>query len=144
MKKELNKLIEFYKVLATDVFKMKGIIVVGHGSRSEEAKELFLKIVDSLRVKLEDSNVEGCFMEISKPYIPAKIDEMYKNGVRDFIILPYFLVPGIHIKEDIPEILEEAKDKYGDITVKVAEPIGYHDKLIEILKERLEGEVTCI
>lgn len=123
---------------------MKGIIVVGHGSRSEEAKELFLKIVNSLKEKLDNQNVDGCFMEISKPYIPAKIEEMYKSGVREFIILPYFLIPGIHIKEDIPEILAEVKAKYGNITVGMAEPIGYHDKLIEILKERVEGEVTCI
>ena len=123
---------------------MKGIIVVGHGSRTEEAKELFFQIVDSLNERIEDSNVEGCFMEISKPYIPAKIDEMYEKGIRDFIILPYFLIPGIHIKEDIPEILEEAKKKYGDITVSMANPIGYHEKLIDILVERAEGELNCI
>ena len=118
---------------------MKGIIVVGHGSRSDDAKEVFVEIVNALKEKLADKNVDGCFMEISKPYIPAKIDEMYKTGVRDFTILPYFLIPGIHIKEDIPEILREAKAKYGDITVALAEPIGF-----EILAERAEGEVTCI
>ncbi len=123
---------------------MKGIIVVGHGSRSDDAKEVFVEIVNALKEKLADKNVDGCFMEISKPYIPAKIDEMYKTGVRDFTILPYFLIPGIHIKEDIPEILREAKAKYGDITVALAEPIGFDEKLIEILAERAEGEVTCI
>ncbi len=123
---------------------MKGIIVVGHGSRSEDAKEVFLEIVAALKKKLSDKIVDGCFMEISKPYIPAKIDEMYKDGVRDFTILPYFLIPGIHIKEDIPEILKEAKEKYGDITVALAEPIGYDDKLVEILADRVEGDVTCI
>ena len=123
---------------------MEGILVIGHGSRSEEAKELFVKIIDALKGKMSDKNVEGCFMEISQPFIPAKIDEMYKEGVRKFTILPYFLVPGIHMKEDIPGILTEAKEKYGDITVSLANPIGYDDKLIEILKERAEGETKCI
>ena len=31
--------------MTKDVFKMEGILIVGHGSRSEEAKELFPKIV---------------------------------------------------------------------------------------------------
>ncbi len=123
---------------------MEGILVIGHGSRSEEAKELFVKIIDALNGKMSDKNVEGCFMEISQPFITAKIDEMYKEGVRKFTILPYFLVPGIHMKEDIPGILTEAKEKYGDITVSLANPIGYDDKLIEILKERAEGETKCI
>ena len=28
---------------------MEGILIVGHGSRSEEAKELFPKIIEALR-----------------------------------------------------------------------------------------------
>ncbi|AFS79487.1 cobalamin (vitamin B12) biosynthesis protein CbiX [Gottschalkia acidurici 9a] len=123
---------------------MKGIIIIGHGSRANDAKDIFLKVVEGLKEKLDTPNVEGCFMELSEPYIPRTIDKMYNEGVRDFTVLPYFLFPGIHIKEDIPEILNECKEKYGDISIKLAEPIGYHDSLIDILKERIQGETKCI
>lgn len=34
---------------------------------------------------------------------------MYINGIREITAVPYFLFNGIHIKEDIPDILKEAK-----------------------------------
>lgn len=123
---------------------MNGILVIGHGSRAKGTKEIFDNMVEALDKKLEDSTVEGCFMELSSPLIPETIDRMYQKGVRNITVLPYFLFPGIHILEDIPEILKEKKEKYGDIEISMANPIGYDDKLVEILKDRVEGEKTCI
>ena len=123
---------------------MKGIIIIGHGSRADKAKEIFLQVVEGLKEKLNTQNVEGCFMELSEPYIDKTIDKMYAQGVRDFTILPYFLFPGIHIQKDIPEILKDCKEKHKDISIKLAEPIGYHGLLIDILKERVDGETQCI
>jgi sirohydrochlorin cobaltochelatase len=122
---------------------MRGILVIGHGSRSKEAKEAFYKIVEQLKSSM-NGEVEGCFMEISEPFIPETIDKMYNRGVREITALPYFLFNGIHIKEDIPEILNLTKTKYTDITIAMAQPIGYHKALVEILNERLAGELTCI
>jgi sirohydrochlorin cobaltochelatase len=123
--------------------KMKGTIVVGHGSRSKDAADIFFKIVKDLKKRI-GGEVVGCFMEISDPNIPSTIDEMYKKGIRDITILPYFLFNGMHIKHDIPEILSDIKDKYEDITISMAKPIEYHSLLIDILSERVNGDKTCI
>lgn len=122
---------------------MKGILVIGHGSRSKEADEVFFKIVNSLKKKT-GSLVEGCYMEISKPGIPETIEKMYQEGVKDFTILPYFLFPGIHIKEDIPEILKEIQEKFSDIKISMSKPIGYDELLVDILIKRAKGEKQCI
>lgn len=122
---------------------MKGIIVVGHGSRSEDARVAFYKIVEQLKVSME-TEVEGCFMEISRPFIPETIDKLYSRGIKEIIVLPYFLYSGIHIREDIPEILILEKNKRADLKISMAQPIGYHEALIDILKERVSGELSCI
>ncbi|MBZ9687080.1 CbiX/SirB N-terminal domain-containing protein [Clostridium estertheticum] len=122
---------------------MKGILVVGHGSRSKEAFEVFNRVLDNFRLKVEE-NVEGCFMELCPPNIPDTIDVMYKNGTRDIVVVPYFLFSGIHIKEDVPGILKEIKAKYGDLKITLARPIGYNNIIADILKENAEGELTCI
>ena len=83
-------------------------------------------------------------MELCSPNIPDTIDAMYKNGIRDLIVVPYFLFRGIHIKEDIPGILKEVKVKYVDLKISLAEPIGYNNIIADILKENSEGELTCI
>ena len=122
---------------------MKGILVVGHGSRSKEAFEVFDRVLESFRLKVKDK-VEGCFMELCPPSIPDTIDSMYKGGIREIVVVPYFLFLGIHIKEDVPEILKEIKAKYGDLKISMARPIGYNDIISDILKENSEGELTCI
>lgn len=122
---------------------MKGILVVGHGSRSKEAFEVFNKVLDNFRLKVA-YNVEGCFMELCSPNIPDTIEVMYKNGIRDIIVVPYFLFLGIHMKEDVPGILKEIKVKYGDLKISMAKPIGYNNIIADILKDNAEGELTCI
>lgn len=122
---------------------MKGTIVVGHGSRSEDARAAFYKIVEQLRASM-GKEVEGCFMEISEPLIPETIDKLYSRGIKEIVVLPYFLYSGIHIREDIPEILLQEKKKHDDLKISMAEPIGYHEALIDILRERVSGELLCI
>ncbi|MCX7883588.1 MAG: CbiX/SirB N-terminal domain-containing protein [Caloramator sp.] len=122
---------------------MKGILVIGHGSRSEDVKEVFFKVVDDLRKKTGLA-VEGCFMELCEPDINNTIKKMYINGIREITAIPYFLFNGIHIKEDIPDILKEAKKEYDDLNIFLAKPIEYDSALIDILLKRAEGEKTCI
>lgn len=116
---------------------------MGHGSRSKDARDAFYKIVEQLKESM-DTEVEGCFMEISEPFIPETILKMYSKGIKEIKVLPYFLFNGIHIKEDIPEILRSEKNKHIDLKISMAQPIGYHEALVEILKERANGDLSCI
>ena len=122
---------------------MKGLVVVGHGSRSKDARDVFFKIVEQLKGSM-GIEVEGCFMEISEPFIPEVIGNMYTKGIREITVLPFFLFSGIHIKEDIPAILLSVKNKHTDLKITMAQPIGYHEALVDILKERVTGELACI
>ena len=119
------------------------MIVIGHGSRSEYAKQTFFKTVERLR-EIMDLETEGCFMEISEPRIPETISLMYKRGIREITVVPCFLFNGIHIMEDIPEILLAEKNRYADLKICMAQPIGYHESIADILKDRAMGELTCI
>lgn len=123
---------------------MKGLLVIGHGSRALGAKEVFEEVVSGLRERMCGSVVEGCFMEISNPQIPETVELLYKRGVRELVVLPYFLFPGVHILNDIPEILKRCVETHSGLKVEMAKPIGYHSKLIDILEERVGGETECI
>lgn len=122
---------------------MKGLLVVGHGSRSKDARDAFFKVVEQLSHDM-GMEVEGCFMEISEPFIPEAVEKMYSRGIREITVLPFFLFSGIHIKEDIPEILLSERNRHAGLKIYMAQPIGYHEALIGILKERAGGELSCI
>lgn len=120
---------------------MDGIMVIGHGSRSKEAGDIFFRIVGSLEARFPEKNVKGCFMEISPPGIEDTVEAMYSEGVRSLVALPYFLYPGIHIKEDIPEILKRIGQRHPDMSISLAQPLGYDEKLVDILEERASSMI---
>ncbi|MCX7951637.1 MAG: sirohydrochlorin cobaltochelatase [Clostridiales bacterium] len=121
---------------------MKAILLIGHGSRAKDAKDCFLKVLESLEKRV-DLKVYGAFMENATPTIEETFKLMHKEGVNEVDVLPYFLFDGIHIKEDIPEILDNMKKEYN-MKICFKRPIGYHELLVDLLIDRLEGEGKCI
>lgn len=114
----------------------KALIIISHGSRSKDAVSAFNQIVDMVRAKGGFDQVVGASMEHSEPAIPDAIEMVARAGVKEIIFAPYFLYEGIHIKEDIPHMLNEIAPGYPGITFKMARPIGVEPVLADILMDR--------
>lgn len=115
----------------------KALLVIGHGSRSNSAQTIFSEMIDIVREKASGFNVvEGCHMELCKPSISETVDKLAENEITEITMVPYFLYDGIHIKEDIPKIVEELSNKYENINFKMGRPIGVEPVLADILVSR--------
>lgn len=114
----------------------KIVLMIAHGSRINESKYICEKVRDDLE-GLTGERVEIAYMELAKPSIEEKVEELYNDGYRRFVVLPFFLFSGMHIKSDIPEILNALCEKYG-ISYVMARSIEYDRRLADILKERLQ------
>lgn len=117
----------------------KGLVIIGHGSRSKDAVDAFFQVVEIVRSKGDFEIVEGAFMELSAPPIPEVVAKVVGTGVKEVILVPYFLYEGIHIKEDIPQLIEEISKKYSGIKLKLARPIGVESVLADILLARAKA-----
>jgi len=117
----------------------KGLIIIGHGSRSGDAVRDFQKVVDLVRDKGLFDTVSGAFMELSKPSIPETVKELVSKQVNEIIVVPYFLYEGIHTKLDIPNLINEISRSYPDVIFKMAKPIGVEPILAEILIDRAKA-----
>lgn len=114
----------------------KGLLLVGHGSRSLDAQDTFEKIVEMVREKSEYALVEGAHMEICKPDIPTVVKGMVEKNTKEILIVPYFLYEGIHIKEDIPQIINKLAEDYKNVEFKLGRPIGAEPLLVDIILDR--------
>lgn len=115
----------------------KALLVIGHGSRSNSAQNIFSEMIDLVREKANGFNiVEGCHMELCKPSISDTVEKLAADDIKEITMVPYFLYDGIHIKEDIPKIIEEISNKYKNINFKMAKPIGVEPVLADILVAR--------
>ena len=116
----------------------KAVLIVSHGSRSKDAIAEFHQVVEAVSSRYKTTEVKGAFMELSQPDIPAVVKELSETGVTDITVIPYFLFMGNHIKQDIPEILEEQKALYPHLNFKFGRPIGFEPLLSDILVQRIE------
>ena len=66
------------------------IILLGHGSRAQEANNAIKEIAGLVKEKGGYDIVEVAFLQLAKPLLPDKIDECVGYGIRRIIIQPYF------------------------------------------------------
>ena len=119
----------------------EGIILLGHGSRREEAnqevKRLAEMIQEDLDQKKEEVPCRVAFLSFGSPDLEEAVDSLVQNGVERVIVTPYFLVTGNHIKKDIPEELERIQQKHSGTKMILASHLGPHPDLIGIVQQRI-------
>jgi len=119
----------------------KALILVDHGSKVDKANKLLIEIVNLLKKKQNTGFdfITYCHMELCRPTIEDAFEQAVNSGATEVIVHPYFLAPGIHSKTDIPDMVNEAASKHPNIKYRVTEPLGVHDKILEVVLERAES-----
>lgn len=117
---------------------MRALLLVDHGSRREAANQLLEEIADALRGARPDQPVFTAHLEIAQPDIPAGFAACVEAGATEVIVVPFFLGPGRHTREDIPRLAEQASTEHG-VPAKVAPPLAPSPTLITLLLERFDA-----
>jgi sirohydrochlorin ferrochelatase len=116
----------------------RAILLVDHGSRRAEANALIDQVAELLRARLPEAIIITAHMELAAPSIAEGIEACLDAGATHIKLHPYFLAPGRHTRETIPELVEEALRQLPGISVDITEPMGVHANLIDVVLERLE------
>jgi len=122
----------------------KSLLVLAHGSKVEETKKVMYKVKDNLVHRRKYDDVQIAFLQFNEPNISDTVAKIYEQGIREIIVVPMFLFNGNHILIDIPEELSKLKDKYKDLKISLADSIGFDERIVDILEERVEGRLCEI
>jgi len=117
--------------------KKTGVIVFTHGSRLKEGNDIMIRLVDRLRARLGDSLVEPCFMELGQPDMYTAIAKLVAAGCNHIFGYAFFLVPGKHLREDIPAIFRCALANHPDVTWEITEPMMDDPRLLDLVEARI-------
>lgn len=115
----------------------RAILIVDHGSRLDEANELVVRVADRIRERLPGLHVEHAHMEIAEPTFFDGVAACVAAGATEIVVHPYFLGDGRHTRETIPELASEAEQRHAGVTIRVSAHLGLHDKLVEVVLERI-------
>lgn len=114
------------------------LLLVDHGSRSPEANLQLEELARRVRARCPGLVVEIAHMELLPPTLADALARCQRAGVEEVVVCPWFLGPGRHTRETIPELVARAAAGHGALRVRIAEPLGLDEKLIDVLIARSE------
>lgn len=124
---------------------MEHIILIGHGSPKKDANTIDLvgKLLHSkIHGGCGGDCVKAAYLQFADPDIMGAITECVRGGAERIILHPYFLYPGMHVTKDIPAVIREAEEMYPGVEFIYTEPLGVHEKLVQIVMERIEKSIN--
>ncbi|OEF97992.1 sirohydrochlorin chelatase [Desulfuribacillus alkaliarsenatis] len=116
----------------------EGIILLGHGSRREEANQEIHQMAKNIQERNPEGLYEVGFLSFGEPNIGDAAKRLIKKGVEKIIVMPMFLVTGNHIKRDIPSRLMMLKTTHPDVVFVLAKHFGPHPGILDIVEDRIK------
>lgn len=119
----------------------KALLLIGHGSSVAGANETLHAIAAMIGNRAEFDMVEVSFLSRNTADIQDKIDDCVQRGAQCILLYPYFLSAGSHVLNDLPSERDSAAGRHPDVRMALAEPLGPHPKLAEIVCERAQEKM---
>jgi len=80
--------------------------------------------------------VETAFLEAGRPDLRGAVEALAGRGIRQVIVIPYFLTLGMHLQRDLPRLVEELRALHPGVEIQVTAPLDGHPALIDALVGR--------
>jgi uroporphyrin-III C-methyltransferase len=114
-----------------------GILVVGHGSRRQEANDDVRDVAQKIAEIGGFELVEPAFLEIEQPDVAAGFKRLVERGALQVTVHPYFLSPGRHTRGDLPRQVGDVAASFPGVRYEITEPLSAHPLVIEASIERI-------
>jgi sirohydrochlorin ferrochelatase len=115
-----------------------GVILFAHGSTVEEANQG----VHDLAARVGDAGrfhfVRAAFLDCVRPTLGDAIAEAVAAGVDRIVVIPYFLTMGIHLRRDLPDLIEPERVRHPQVTIEVGQSLEGHPSMSSIILKRVE------
>ena len=101
-----------------------------------EANEAVRRVAEAAAVKSGFTLWQEAFLELAAPTLAQAVGALAQRGATKIVVTPYFLVMGVHLKEDLPRLLREASAQAPGLELIATPPLDGHPGLAQILAER--------
>ena len=110
-----------------------GLLLVGHGSKSDESRSEMLAIGALVAAALPGVAVDVGFMEMTDPPAWEVLDELAAQGCQRVVVLPLVLLGAGHAKNDVPAVVVEGRARHPGLDVIFGSPLGIAHDLVGLL-----------
>ncbi|MBM7068626.1 sirohydrochlorin chelatase [Actibacterium sp. 188UL27-1] len=116
-----------------------GVMICGHGSRSQAAVDEFAVLAQKLPAYLPDDwLLDYGYLEFANPVIRDGLDRLREQGCERILAVPGMLFAAMHAKNDIPTVLNTYAAKHG-IDVHYGRELGVDPKMVAAAGARIQA-----
>ena len=115
-----------------------GILVCGHGSRSQAAVDEFATVARRLRNHFPNMPVEHGYLEFANPVLREGLDRLRAQGCDHILAVPGMLFAAMHAKNDIPSVLNTYSAAHG-VRVEYGRELGVDPKMVQAAGDRISA-----
>jgi sirohydrochlorin ferrochelatase len=129
--------------LSDILLRLRSILLIDHGSVRDEANHMLACAANLLQQMVGDGVlVRYAHMELAEPTIAQGFASCARGGATEVIAFPYMLSPGKHVTRDVPRLVAEAARQFPDLTYRVTDAFGVHEKLAELIALRAGVDIA--
>lgn len=120
-----------------------GVMICGHGSRSDAAVAQFSVLAQKLPAYLPaDWEMEYGYLEFANPVIRDGLDRLRNSGCDRILAVPGMLFAAMHTKNDIPTVLNTYGAKH-DLNLTYGRELGVDPKMVAAAGARIQESVDA-
>jgi sirohydrochlorin ferrochelatase len=114
------------------------LIVFAHGSPVAEANQGIAALARSVETAGVADFAMAAFLDCAEPTLGQAVDEAAGRGATRVIVMPYFLTTGLHLRRDLPRLVEEARARFPQVEVVVTGSLEGHPRMAEAIVDRVK------
>lgn len=115
-----------------------GILLFAHGSPVEDANRGVHDLAGRIEAGGPYGYVRAAFLEGGQPDLVTAVKQAVEAGVERLIIIPYFLTVGLHLRRDLPKLVETAKTKFPKLQIALGESLEGHPMMSLMILSRVQ------
>ncbi len=113
----------------------KALLIVDRGSREPDVRQELQEICSLARRRAGYDYADYCFLEVLPPFISEGIAKCVDSGAGFITVMPYFLYPGMKLKDTVKKSALIGKDR--KLKMAITKPLSYHPMMAQLIIERI-------
>ena len=122
----------------------RAVLLVGHGSKLAGSNAALEQVTKALRKQDPATFFQVAFLELQSPHILEGIELCLREGAREVVVVPYFVQTGRHVVEDIPRIVAEAKARFPEKNILLAQYLAFDSRIVSVVIDRIREVQTSL
>ncbi|WP_218081086.1 sirohydrochlorin chelatase [Anthocerotibacter panamensis] len=120
------------------------IFLCAHGSRDPRAADQLTLLTQQVQDHLPYLVSSGVLEFGEKPLVEQLAAVVVQNPTAPLIVVPLFLLPGTHAREDLPQALHTLQQQFPKLTSTLAPPLSESPELSDALAQRIKNHPRAL